>query len=172
MNPDGFFLVGKVHKTFGTSGELLLILESDHLLKLKKKEPVFILLQGKPVPFFIEEIRPKAKNQALAKFMDTEALQESISLLNAEIFLPNSMKPKTRKSALLDYDLAGFRVIDEAFGELGIVEGIIELPMQELLEINYNGKHILVPIVEGIILEIDTRSKTISTEIPEGLLEL
>lgn len=172
MNPDGFFLVGKVHKTFGTSGELLLILESDHLLKLKKKEPVFLLLQGKPVPFFIQEIRPKAKNQALAKFMDTEALQESISLLNAEIFLPNSRKPKSRKSAMLEYDLSGFSVIDETFGYLGIVEGIIELPMQELLEINYNGKQILVPIVEGIILGIDARRKTINTEIPEGLLEL
>ena len=57
-------------------------------------------------------------------------------------------------------------------GNTGIVSKIIEMPQQFLLAIEFNGKEILVPIVDEIVKSIDHKTKTIYMEAPEGLIEL
>lgn len=172
MNPDEFFQAGKVVKTSGSSGELIFVLESEIPKKGKKMEPVFILIKGNLVPFFIEKMDSRGKNQAVVKLLDVDNNEDALSLTGSAIYLPKSSKSKKRKSSAFDIDLEGYEVIDEQHGDIGKVLNILELPMQEVLEIEHNGKTILVPLVEEIIQAVDTRKKIIRISAPEGLIDL
>lgn len=172
MNPDEFFQAGKVVKTSGSSGELIFVLESEIPKKGKKMEPVFILIKGNLVPFFIEKMDSRGKNQAVVKLLDVDNNEDALSLTGSAIYLLKSSKSKKRKSSAFDIDLEGYEVIDEQHGDIGKVLNILELPMQEVLEIEHNGKTILVPLVEEIIQAVDTRKKIIRISAPEGLIDL
>ena len=172
MNPDEFFQAGKVVKTSGSSGELIFVLESEIPKKGKKMEPVFILIKGNLVPFFIEKMDSRGKNQAVVKLLDVDNNEDALSLTGSAIYLPKSSKSKKRKSSAFDIDLEGYEVIDDQHGDIGKVLNILELPMQEVLEIEHNGKTILVPLVEEIIQAVDTRKKIIRISAPEGLIDL
>ena len=76
--------VAKVIKSFGTDGGVLIRFAPGTQNKLNKKRPVFIYFDGLPVPFFIDTIQDKGKNQAIVKFesIDTEALATEVAGIN------------------------------------------------------------------------------------------
>ena len=41
-----------------------------------------------------------------------------------------------------------------------------------LFYVDYNGKTVLLPAADDLIIEIDNQEKIITTELPEGLLDL
>ena len=172
MNPDEFFQIGKVVKTSGSSGELIFVLESDLPAQGKKMEPVFILIKGNLVPFFIEKTEARGKNQAIVKLLDIDNQEDALQLTGSPILLPNSRKQRKRKSASFDIDLEDYEVVDNQQGSIGKIINILELPMQEIMEIDHLGKQILIPLVEEIIREVDTRKKIIYISAPEGLIDL
>ncbi|MBK7175359.1 MAG: 16S rRNA processing protein RimM [Bacteroidales bacterium] len=172
MNPDEFFQAGKVVKTSGSGGELVFSFDSEVSDRNKKMESVFILLQGNLVPFFIEKSESKARNQLLVKLLDVDTQEEASLLAGSGIFLPKSMKSRKKQGKKFDIDFNGFLVIDKVHGEIGLVVNVLELPMQELLEIEKDGKLYLIPLVEEIITEINIDTGIIRIEAPEGLIEL
>jgi 16S rRNA processing protein RimM len=172
MNQDEFFQVGKVVKLNGSTGELLFILDTEYIASLKKLESVFIQLHGNLIPFFIDSFRMKANNQALVKLLDVDSTEDMTSFQGCGVFLPESSRPRKSRGTSNSPDLNGFKVTDISHGALGIVVNVLELPMQELLEIDFNGKQILIPLVEEIIKHIDMKGKVITIEAPEGLIEI
>ena len=56
---------------------------------------------------------------------------------------------------------------------IGKVQSVIRTGGTEILEIaDENGKQRLIPLVDSIVVEIDTAGKTIIVDPPEGLLDL
>ena len=67
----------------------------------------------------------------------------------------------------------GWKVIDEAHGEIGVVAGLIENPAQCLLEVQRpDGNTMLVPVVDEIVRDVDAEAGAVSVALPNGLLEL
>lgn len=171
MNP-GFFRIGKVLKVSGSTGELILSFETDVISDPSKLESVFLSIHGNLVPFFIESLRVRNRNQALVKFLDTDTSEDAEFLCGSSIFLPENKKSRKNRSSSLDNDLTGFTLRDSGLGTIGLITGILELPMQEMLQVEYQGREILVPVVEEWIQSFDIRSKTLIISMPEGLLDL
>ncbi|MFZ4546286.1 MAG: ribosome maturation factor RimM [Bacteroidales bacterium] len=172
MKQDELFLLGKIVRTFGSKGELVFQVDSELLSQIKKLESVFLKINENLVPFFIELLQPRPKNQALVKLMDIETAEDASPLAGCEIYIPLEIVPKQKGSKLFSQDIEGYSVIDANRGNSGLVSKIIEMPQQFLLSIDLNGKEILVPIVDEIVKNIDHKAKTIYIEAPEGLIEL
>ena len=68
-------------------------------------------------------------------------------------------------------ELLGCRVVTDAGIEVGIMTDLVQLPGQDLLAINHNGREILIPFVVEIVPEIDVENKVITITPPEGLLD-
>ena len=66
----------------------------------------------------------------------------------------------------------GYQVVDEIAGEIGGVIGYSDMGDYELIEVNFNGKDIMIPIHEDIIISIDEEKNTLYLRIPDGLLDL
>jgi len=172
MKEDELFLLGKIVRTFGAKGELVIQIDSEILARLKKMESVFIKLNVNLVPFFIESLQPRPKNQAIVKFMDIDSAEEAEMMSGCEFYIPIEMLPKAKGKKPFTFEIEGYKVIDAHHGEIGTLTSVIEVPQQSLLSIDFNGKEILVPVVEEIVKEIDRKNKTIYIDAPEGLIDL
>ncbi len=172
MKQDELFLLGKIVRTFGSKGELVFQVDTEIISRIKKLESVFLKINENLIPFFIELIQPRPKNQALVKLMDIDTSEDASPLAGCEIYIPHAILPKQKGTKLYSQDIAGYSVRDANRGNTGIVSKIIEMPQQFLLAIEFNGKEILVPIVDEIVKSIDHKTKTIYMEAPEGLIEL
>ena len=174
--------VARVLKSFGTKGELLIRYAPDLQKGIDKKRPVFIYFDGLPVPFFIDTIQDKGKNQAIVKFesIDTEALATEVSGEFVFIEIPQTGKSsKTGKAAqdeLISFEqLIGFYILDKRGNMIGVVKCFYDYPNNPCLGILKSGNQsgeTLLPLHEDFILNFDSQKKEIVVELPEGLLDI
>ena len=174
--------VARVLKSFGTKGELLIRYAPDLQKGIDKKRPVFIYFDGLPVPFFIDTLHDKGKNQALVKFesIDTEALASEVA--GEFVFIEMPEKRKSSKSGKQEQDelisfeqLIGFDIIDKKGVLLGIVKCFYDYPNNPCLGIIKSGNQsgeTLLPFHEDLIINLDSVKGEITVELPEGLLDI
>jgi 16S rRNA processing protein RimM len=165
--------IGFINKTHGFQGELSLAINNELSLSVDqfKDSFLFVQLDGLPVPFFVENIREKA-NGVLVKFDTIDDELNAKNLVGKKVFAQKMKQEKNDDPEADWFDLIGYTVSDESYGELGPILEIQELPMQFLASCKVNGKEILFPLHEEIILEIDNEKKTIQIDLPEGLLDV
>jgi len=68
-------------------------------------------------------------------------------------------------------ELLGCRVVTDAGVEVGIMTDLVQLPGQDLLAVEHNGREILIPFVLEIVPEIDVEKRVITITPPAGLLD-
>ena len=73
---------------------------------------------------------------------------------------------------LLYEQYVNYIIEDKTHGSLGKIEEIIEYPQQEMAAISIKEKEVLIPLNEQLIINIDDGTKTISMDLPDGLLNL
>ena len=55
--------------------------------------------------------------------------------------------------------------------DLGPVTDVINLPGQDVLAVDYNGKEVLIPFVKAIVPDVDVKGQKIGVVLPDGLLD-
>ena len=62
--------------------------------------------------------------------------------------------------------------MDQIHGNIGHITGVNDQTAQALFEINYQGKEILIPVIDEFIVSVNREEQTLHVKTPEGLLEL
>lgn len=167
--------IGEITKTHGLQGNVVVVTESD-LLEKYADEPVFILLDGAPVPFFIADEGLVARNQAsyIVKFDYVDSLQQAERLTGNDLMIEKSLLDEEEIDAF-DYDifeLNGFAVKEENTGQTGEVAGIADYSGNVVLTLQLSGKEILLPLTEIYVKEVDFESRTLLVDIPPEMMDL
>ena len=174
--------VARVLKSFGTSGELLIRYAPDLQKGIDKKRPVFIYFDGLPVPFFIDTIQDRGKNQAILK-LESIYSESLASELSGEFIFIEMLKEgkasgakKSGKEELISFEqLIGFDILDKEGILLGVVKCFYDYPNNPCLGILKSGHHVgetLLPLHEDFILHFDAKKGEIIVELPLGLLDI
>jgi 16S rRNA processing protein RimM len=171
MKLDQCFQLGMVLKPHGLKGELYISLDTDYPEDYKEMESVFLLQNGKLVPFFIEFIQVKHK-EALLKFEDVDDKNAALDLRGATLHLPLTELPELSGSQFYFHEISGFQIEDTENGQLGVVKEVFEAGHQDLIGMEYKGKEVLIPINDEVILNVDRDKALIKVSLPDGLLEL
>ncbi|MDR2562682.1 MAG: hypothetical protein LBC98_01925 [Prevotellaceae bacterium] len=163
--------VGEVLKTFGAKGELIIRFDAIAPESLDLKEPVFIVIDGLPVPFYFKTFEPFA-GKVKVIFENMESEQLASELVGKRLHADNSIaeKPETEVSGFAA--LISFAVRDEKLGEIGIITDFFDYPKNPCFEVCKDEKQFLIPINEELIVGINDEDKTLITTLPEGLLEI
>ena len=66
----------------------------------------------------------------------------------------------------------GWIVVDEKAGRIGEIVGIADNGAQQLLEVDHDGRTVLVPAVDEIVVDVDVQVQEVRVALPNGLLEL
>lgn len=172
MHPDDCFRTGQIIKAHGYKGEVQVDIYLEDSEVLENMESVFVEINQKLVPFFMEEIRPGEK-RAIIKFEDVDSEEDARYLFKRYIFIPlTELGEEDPEEDPAYASLIGFKVVDKKSGELGVIEDFIERTGQDLLIMKYQEKEILIPVDPTIILKVQPKKKILQVDLPEGLLEL
>lgn len=172
MNSEDFYYLGKILKTYGNKGQVMVFLDVDDPGDYQELVSVYLDLHGERIPFFIASMEMKHNRKAVVQFQDFETLEDAESLQGLEMFLPITGLPELKGNRFYYHEIKGFRVVDLHHGDVGVIEDILELPHQSLLQIRNGAKEILVPIVDEIIRKVDRKKKILEIEAPQGLIEI
>jgi 16S rRNA processing protein RimM len=169
---EGYFYLGKILKLHAAKGALLIHLDTDSPENYTELESVFVQMNGQLIPFLIESLEHRHNNNAVVTLADIDSTDQASMLISCELFLPLALLPPLTGTRFYYHEVKGFSVMDESFGEAGIIEEVLEYPHQAVLRVLFKGKEILIPITDDIILEVNRETRTIRTRAPEGLIEL
>ncbi|MBN9294721.1 MAG: 16S rRNA processing protein RimM [Flavobacteriia bacterium] len=173
MNKADCYHLGYVSKLHGFKGEVSLFLDVTDPSEYRKLDMLFIELNGNLTPFIIEKIQLTSKNFALVKFDGINSEDEASFLVKKQLYLPVSTLPKLSGTDFYDHEIIGFKVIDLHFGEVGVMEQVIDLPVNPLFQIiHQSGSEVLIPLRKDFITRIDRENKELHLDVPQGLIEI
>lgn len=166
--------VGATQNTHALKGELKVFIEEEFEDDFLNIETVFLTIAGKNVPYFIESVR--GGNAMIVKFEDVDSIEAAAKIAKKPILLRASdMIPEEEREyeAVDSYSyLEGYMMVDKTIGQLAVIEEVIEMPQQEMAFIQYLNQERLVPLNDRFIVSVDDKTKTVTVDLPEGLLEL
>lgn len=172
MDKKDCFYLGKITKKYSFKGEIILNLDTDEPNLYQNMLSVFVDLNGKIVPYFIERSSLHKKKSIRIKFEDINSEEEASYLLNKEVYLPINLLPKLEGKKFYYHEITGYKVIDSNHGNIGLIVSVNDASSQSIFVIENTGKQILIPINDKIIEKIDRENKTIYISAPNGLIEL
>ncbi|MGB3467591.1 MAG: ribosome maturation factor RimM [Cyclobacteriaceae bacterium] len=170
MKQDDCYLLGNVTKAHGLRGEIQLYLDVDTPDSYQELESIFILMNNKLVPFFIETLQIN-NNKALVKLEGVETREESEALAGKEVYLPLSFLPTLDDHQFYYHEIVGYDFSDKD-EVIGKVESVITLSAQTLLTVRVGKDEVLVPLQDDIITEVDKSNQQIKAILPDGLLDI
>lgn len=165
------YKIGLLGKAHGIKGEVSMHVDDDVFDRVEA-EYLLLELDGILVPFFMEEYRFKTDETALVKFEGVDTQERARELTGTEVFFPRSLAvTDDMDDGEISYAmLVGFTLINDADNKaVGEIAYIDEQTMNIMFELT-DGR--LIPASEELITDIDTEKKTVTLDIPEGILDL
>ena len=164
--------IGQIAKLHGYKGGVSLFLDVTHPEEYIDMESFFIEIDGILTPFFVESFKLKNKGFAAVKFQGIDTEQEAKSLLKKKVFISETELRELDESNFYDHEVIGYEVEDVVKGKIGKVTAITDLKQNPLLVIEFKDKEILLPIFEGLIVNVDRKLKRLKVKAPDGLIDL
>lgn len=175
MNKEETILLGHISKVHGKDGAVVIHIRPGLFYGIENapQEAIFVGVNDYVVPFFIEWYQESSQDEVRVKFQEIDTPERAAWFTGREVYTPKPKDEQKQKKAFSINEIIGFEVIDEIHGNIGTVSEVMELPQQEILKVlNTEGKEILIPLVEELLLDFDAKNKVIEISAPEGLIEL
>jgi 16S rRNA processing protein RimM len=161
------YRIGKIGKPHGVKGEVSFQFDDD-IFDRTDADFLILELDGILVPFFMEEYRFRSDSLALMKLEGIDTQERARELTNCEVFFPREQQDDEENLSCAA--IIGFTVIDEQTNTpVGTIASVDDSTENVLFELE-DGT--LIPASEDLITNIDTKKRTITIDLPEGLLEL
>jgi 16S rRNA processing protein RimM len=158
--------IGKVLKSNGTDGGLILSLFDILPEDIDLQEPVFIEFDGLPVPFYFESFTPKGSNRALVKITGVRNLKDADELTGADVYADYFEEDEVE-------GFTGWTVLNEDGTQIGEVFDFEDIPGNTCLWVKRpDGTEVLLPFHEELVLAADENKHNLTLIIPEGILDL
>ncbi len=171
MTLEQSFYIGYISKTRGLKGELQLFFEFEDYQDLDF-DTLFVEVNKKLVPYFVDQIKYHTNSTAYLNLEDVDHIDQAQPLVRKKVYLSNDKMPERDPDDFRMKDLVGFLVVDETHGELGEITEVQDLPQQFVATVDYNGKELMFPLNDDLILGIDPEEEIIEVDLPDGLVDL
>ena len=161
------YRIGKIGKPHGVKGEVSFQFDDD-IFDRTDADFLILELDGILVPFFMEEYRFRSDSLARMKLEGIDTQERARELTNCEVFFPREQQDDEENLSWAA--IIGFTVINEQTNTpVGTIASVDDSTENVLFELE-DGT--LIPASEDLITNIDTKKRTITIDLPEGLLEL
>lgn len=161
FDPGNLLAIGFVKRPHGFKGKVRIILYEEY--ELNNKEPAFFEFQGKPVPFFIDSIEGDSA-EPVVLFDEFDSEEDALTLKGREIFIKTDKKKQNK-------GLSGWNLLFQN-NLIGSVLSVIDREQQPLLEVEYQDRKILIPLVDDWVISMNENQQIIEMDFPSELLEL
>lgn len=171
MKKSDCFELGYLTKPHGLDGEIVAVFDVDDLQPYADLKAVLIEIKGNLVPFEITWIEFMDKKITI-KFEGIDTVEQAAELKSKTLYLPLSQLPKLKEGQFYYHEIIGYQVHDAAEGDIGKVKVVYTMPAQDLIAVDHNGTEVMIPVNDVFILRVDHETKTLFTNLPEGLIDI
>jgi 16S rRNA processing protein RimM len=160
-----YLAIGKLRRTHGVHGELVLDVLTDFPQRFKVGAEVWIgerhSLQT------VASFRP-AGNNALVAFKGFEDCETAAIFRNQWVYGRQEDAPELNEGQFFVHEILGMQVVDESGQNLGKVTEIIETGANDVYVVtDEKGKEELLPAIKSVVVTIDKQKKVIIVRPPE-----
>ena len=168
---ENYIYAGKILKTHGFKGELLISTEIFTEDYLKKRGHVFIEINGIHVPFFIEDYFFSSANRLSIKFEDLNSDKEADEYTGCDIYVISKYVKDSNHTKKLN-QFIGYKLSDIKSGRHGIIVDMIDVPGNPLIKVKMeDNEECLIPFNEKLVNNLDKKNRQINMNLPDGLLK-
>ncbi len=179
---DNLQQVAQVLKSNGTDGELVMGFREIAPEDINLKEPVFIVFDGLPVPFFIESFTKRGNSKALVRLTDISSMEDVEEISGKAVYIEEDNLPEMSLEEdedgyaaligwmLLTVDGEGPTDYETELIEVGEITDFIDIPNNPCLEVETENGAVMIPLHEDLILSVDPEYQELVMQIPAGLL--
>lgn len=164
--------IGRIVNTHGIRGELKIVSETDFPERFETGSFLFIVdTQDKQTPVKVQSARLH-KNMYIVKFEQFGNINEVEKYKGSLLKMEEKYQQPLEEGEYYYHEIIGCKVITEEGQELGAVSEILTPGANDVWVVNRpQGKELLLPVIDDVVLEVDVASKTIRIHLMEGLLE-
>lgn len=163
--------IAQVAKTYGLNGHLSLKFDSSFSDDLLNEEiPVFLLIEGIPVPFFVEDYK-NSGGYVATKFRYIDGAETAEKYVGCKVLV---FADDVQDDEEYDEEMAliGYKVFDAHHGYVGEIVDFNLIPGNPVFETDFDGKTIIIPYTEEIVVDINDDKQEVYINAPDGLIEL
>lgn len=162
------FLIGRIMRTHGTRGEVE-VQYTDSPFDGGEADYLVLELDGIFVPFFFTEWRYKGKESALFTFEDINDEGRAKMLVGTQVYYPFNAIPEEACE-----ELSSLRALTGFTAEgIGRIVNVDDSTANVLLTIERpDGSEVLIPYHDDFLQDYDIRQRSITLNLPEGLLDI
>ena len=183
---DNLQQIAQVLKSNGTDGELVMGFREIAPEDINLNEPVFIVFDGLPVPFFIESFTKRGNTKALVRLTDICSMEDVEEIAGKTVYIEESQLPEMSieedgYAALIGWilltpaedfqtELEEMPEEEPALIEVGEITDFIDIPNNPCIEVETENGAVMIPLHEDLILSVDPEYQEIIMQIPAGLI--
>ncbi len=165
------YKIGVFNKPHGIHGELQFTF-TDDIFDRVEAEYIICPMDGILVPFFIEEYRFRSDTTALMKLEGIDSAEKARIFTNVDVYFPKKHAEETNLEDVSLNFFIGFRIEEVHHGHIGEIADVDTATLNTLFVVESQDGEKLIPAQDDFIIDIDTKHKVITMELPEGLLDM
>ena len=190
--------IAQVLKSNGTDGELVMSFRNIAPEDINLEEPVFIVFDGLPVPFYIETFTKRGNSKALVRITGVHNQEDVEEIAGKAVYIEEgedqelsleddgyaalvgwmlltpsttlSDSPATQSNPPVTQSDNEASPEDIELMEVGEITDFIDIPNNPCIEVETENGAVMIPLHEDLILSIDPEYQEIIMQIPEGLI--
>ena len=190
--------IAQVLKSNGTDGELVMSFRNIAPEDINLEEPVFIVFDGLPVPFYIETFTKRGNSKALVRITGVHNQEDVEEIAGKAVYIEEGEKaelsleedgyaalvgwmlltpsttlsdsPATQSNSPVTLSDSEGSPQDIELMEVGEITDFIDIPNNPCIEVETENGAVMIPLHEDLILSVDPEYQEIIMQIPEGLL--
>jgi 16S rRNA processing protein RimM len=172
MNWDDMVLVGRVARTHGLRGDVVVQPETDFIEeRFQVGETLWTRSMGRDETLTVVAARVQSGRPVVA-FEGLVGIDAVERLVGQELRVPEASLQPLAPGRFYEHQLVGCAVETVSGDAVGIVERVDGGPGGSRLVVAGSRGEVLIPLAEHICRDIDTSGKRIRVDPPDGLLEL
>ena len=170
--------VAQVLKSNGTDGELVMSFRAIAPEDINLQEPVFIVFDGLPVPFFIESFTKRGNSKALVRLTGIHCQDDVDEIAGKAVYIEEGEEQEMSLEEDGFAALVGWMLLtpssdsgeDMELIEVGEITDFVDIPNNPCIEVETENGAVMIPLHEDFILAVDEENLEIIMQIPAGLL--
>ena len=172
--------IAQVLKSNGTDGELVLGFREIAPEDINLKEPVFIVFDGLPVPFYIESFTKRGNTKALVHLTGICSMEDVEEIAGKAVYIEDDQLPEMSIEEDGFAALVGWTLLtpaddleeddEPALIEVGEITDFLDIPKNPCIEVETENGAVMIPLHEDLILSVDPEYQEIIMQIPAGLI--
>lgn len=165
-------LIGKIQATQGIKGQLRVIPFAGDASSISKLDSVFIKSPtGVMEEFSVVSAKAHGKRVILT-LKPFDNINQVLHLVGREIYADRVALPELPSDEFYWSDLLGLQVVTTDGEELGELVDIIETGSNDVYVVKKNGREVLVPALEDVVVSVSLAEGRMTVSLLEGLLDL